>query len=164
MQNSKCKIVGRSFVILHLTFLIAAAAAVADERVSIAGVQADPGHFNLRVVTVSGTVHGIRVLRASDPDMPAPNVAQGIFSFEVQCVYVHPAYTFVLADETGFLPIYVRPRPPCVSRDMPPEDPDVANDEAVLVDIQVTAVERDVNGVRKVVPEALALAIRKDSR
>ena len=61
----------------------------------------------------------------------------------------------MLADDTGFQQITVRSRLPCASRQAPPEPPDVADGDAVTIDVQVT-----VTGENTVT--MLAVNIRKN--
>ena|SRR5581483_3907819 len=141
--------------------LLFGASMEAEELVTVAALQADPSRFNLKVVTLTGTAQVVRPLQDDDPAVQKAVVPNASFQLDTQCAYLHPAYRFVLADDTGFLPVLVRARPPCVSKLMPREPPEIADDDHVVVTAQITVVEKEVDGVRRPVPEALAVAIRK---
>jgi hypothetical protein len=117
----------------------------AGEPVTIEKLQANVSSYHLKIVTLQGAAHQIQILADPPPALPR---------LDFQCRMVHPAYTFVLADETGFQQITVRARPPCVSKQSPAEPPDVADGDTVTVDAQIT-----VTGGNTV--DVLAVSIRK---
>src|SRR5881628_1903494 len=93
-----------------LVWLTHPIAAPAGEPVTIAKLLADPQPYHLKVIAVQGTALQVQILQ----DKPGSNPR-----LDFQCYMVHPPYTFVLADETGFLQISVAARPPCVSQMSP---------------------------------------------
>ena len=119
--------------------------AFAAEPVTIDRLQTNASSYHLKIVTLRGTAHQVQVLTEPTPVLPR---------LDTQCRMVHPAYTFVLADDTGFQQITVRARPPCVSRQSPAEPPDVADGDTVTVDGQIT-----VSGDKTV--DVLAVNIRQ---
>jgi hypothetical protein len=122
------------------------------EQVTISRLLADPQPYNLKVITLTGTAHQIHLLRDAPETRPR---------LDFQCYLVHPPYTFVLADETGFLQITVRGRPPCVSKHSPAEPPDVSDGNKVSIDAQITVSLAYSAGVASSTVEALALGIRR---
>ena len=66
----------------------------------------------------------------------------------------------MLADETGFLQISVRGRPPCASQHSPAEPPEVAEGKLVQVDLQIRVTSMYQDGLAKGV-EAQAVGIRR---
>jgi len=115
----------------------------AAEPVTIERLQAHPQSYHLKIVTLKGTAHQIQILTSPPSKLP---------QLDFQCAMVHPPYTFVLSDETGFLQITVRARPPCVSKEAQADPPDVAENEAVEIDAQITVASGSV--------DALAVNIR----
>ncbi len=124
---------------------------LAAEPVTIEKLQADPKSYNLKMVTLQGTAHQIQILTSPPPAHPR---------IDTQCLMVHPPYTFVLSDDTGFLQVTVRARPPCVSQHSPAEPPDIADGETVTVDAQVTVSRRSGAGPGSDTVEVLAVNIR----
>ena len=124
----------------------------AADPVTIEKLQADPQSYHLKVVTLRGTAHQIQILTSPPPDLPR---------IDTQCLMVHPPYTFVLSDDTGFLQITVRARPPCVSQHSPAEPPDVAEGDSVAVDAQITVTQGSGPGAAGATLNALALGIRR---
>lgn len=130
----------------------------AGEPVTIRTLQADPKPYHLRVVTLHGTVHQVQLITPFNADSFV-NAPGSVRRFDFQCSFVHPPYTFVLTDGTGFLQIVVRGRPPCVSKLSPAEPPDVAEGDKVAIDAQVTVESRYKEGSDQLVLQALALKI-----
>ncbi len=124
---------------------------LAAEPVTIEKLQADPKSYNLKMVTLQGTAHQIQILTSPPPAHPR---------IDTQCLMVHPPYTFVLSDDTGFLQVTVRARPPCVSQHSPAEPPDIADGETVMIDAQVTVSRRSGAGPGSDTVEVLAVHIR----
>jgi len=124
---------------------------LAAESVTIEKLQADPKSYNLKMVTLQGTAHQIQILTNPPPAHPR---------IDTQCLMVHPPYTFVLSDDTGFQQITVRARPPCVSQHSPAEPPDIADGETVTIDAQVTVSRRAGAGPGSDTVEVLAVNIR----
>ena len=120
--------------------------AFAAETVTIETLQNHASSYHLKVVTLHGIVHQIQIL--ADPPVALPQL-------DFQCRMVHPAYTFVLADETGFQQVTVRARPPCVSQQSPAEPPDVADGDTVTIDAQITVTNGNT-------ANALAVGIRRN--
>jgi hypothetical protein len=140
-----------------LAFLLALAVFVAmhiarAESLTIARLLADPAPYHMKVVTLEGTSHQIQALRDAPSSLPR---------LDFQCYLVHPPYTFVLADDTGFLQITVRGRPPCVSKHSPAEPPDVSEGNKVVVEAQITVTPGYREGVGARTVEALAVGIRR---
>jgi hypothetical protein len=79
---------------------------------------------------------------------------------DFQCYLVHPPYTFVLADDTGFLQISVRGPSPCVSQRSPAEPPGVAEGHVVQVDLQIRVTPVYQDGMATQAVEAQAVGIR----
>ena len=115
--------------ILFLLVLACLSYGLAAESVTIERLQANPQSYNLKVVTLKGSAHQIQVLTSPPSKLP---------QLDFQCAMVHPPYTFVLSDETGFLQITVRARLPCVSKQSPAEPPDVSDNDTVEIDAQIT--------------------------
>jgi hypothetical protein len=135
-----------------ILLVILSDSALRAEAVTIARLLADPQPYNLKVITLQGTAHQVHALRDAPETRPR---------LDFQCYLVHPPYTFVLADETGFLQITVRGRPPCVSKHSPAEPPDVAEGHRVSIDAQITVSQAYSAGVTTPMVEALALGIRR---
>jgi hypothetical protein len=135
-----------------ILLVILSDSALRAEAVTIARLLADPQPYNLKVITLQGTAHQVHALRDAPETRPR---------LDFQCYLVHPPYTFVLADETGFLQITVRGRPPCVSKHSPAEPPDVAEGNRVSIDAQITVSQAYSAGVTTPMVEALALGIRR---
>ncbi len=114
---------------MTLLWCLGGSLAFAAESVTIERLQADPRSYHLKVVTLRGAVHQIQILTNPPPTLPR---------IDTQCLMVHPPYTFILSDDTGFSQVTVRARPPCVSRHSPAEPPDVADGDTVSVDAQIT--------------------------
>jgi hypothetical protein len=135
-----------------MLMLVLSAHAIAAEPVTIARLLADPQPYHMKVVTLHGTSHQVQALRDAPRTLP---------QLDFQCYFAHPPYTFVLADETGFLQITVRGRPPCVSKHAPAQPPDVAEGTRVSIDVQITV----TGDYRAAAPtpaiEALAIGIRR---
>jgi hypothetical protein len=123
----------------------------AAEPLTIEKLQADPKSYNLKMVTLQGVAHQIQILTSPPPAHPR---------IDTQCLMVHPPYTFVLSDDTGFLQVTVRARPPCVSQHSPAEPPDIADGETVTIDAQVTVSRRPGSGPGSDSVEVLAVNIR----
>lgn len=126
----------------------------AGEPLTIGKLLADPQPYHLRVITLQGTVHQVQILA----DAPESRL-----QLDFQCSFVHPPYTFVLSDDTGFLQVSVSAKPPCVSRMSPVEPPDVGEDDKVLVDVQITVARRYSEGVDRSTVQALAVGIRRQA-
>ena len=141
----------RNSLFLALYFLVSASFASSAEPVTIEKLQADPKSYNLKMVMLQGIAHQIQILTSPPPVHPR---------IDTQCLMVHPPYTFVLSDDTGFLQITVRARPPCVSQHSPAEPPDIADGETVTVDAQVTVSRRSGAGPGSDTVEVLAVSIR----
>ena len=124
----------------------------AAESVTIEKLQADPQSYHLKTVTLRGTTHQIQTLTSPPPTLP---------QLDTQCLMVHPPYTFVLSDETGFLQITVRARPPCVSKHSPAEPPDVADGDTVSVDAQITVTPGSGTGTAGAALNVLAVNIQR---
>jgi hypothetical protein len=122
------------------------------EAVTIARLLADPQPYHFKVITLQGTVHQVHALRDAPETLPR---------LDFQCYLVHPPYTFVLADETGFLQITVRGRPPCVSKHSPAEPPDVSEGNRVSIDAQITVSPAYSAGETTPMVQALAVGIRQ---
>ena len=124
------------------------------EPLTIGKLLADPQPYHLRVITLQGTVHQVQILA----DAPGSGLR-----LDFQCSFVHPPYTFVLSDDTGFLQVSVSAKPPCVSKMSPVEPPDVGEDDKVLVDVQITVARRYSEGVDRSTVQALAVGIRRQA-
>ena len=121
--------IGKTVLWQALAMCVSGSPGFAAELVTIEKLQADPPSYNLKMVTLKGTAHQIQVLTGPTPALP---------QLDFQCRMVHPPYTFILSDNTGFLQITVRARLPCVSKHSPAEPPDVSDGETVSVDAQIT--------------------------
>lgn len=135
-----------------LALLVVASRTLAAEPVTIEKLQTDPQAYHLKLVTLKGTAHQIQILTSPPSTLP---------QLDFQCRMVHPAYTFVLADETGFQQITVRARPPCVSKHSPAEPPDVADGDVVSVDAQITVMPGAGPGPGGATVDALAVNIQR---
>jgi len=124
------------------------------EPLTIGKLLADPQPYHLRVITLQGTVHQVQILA----DAPESRL-----QLDFQCSFVHPPYTFVLSDDTGFLQVSVSAKPPCVSKMSPVEPPDVGEDDKVLVDVQITVARRYSEGVDRSTVQALAVGIKRQA-
>ena len=125
---------------------------LAAEPLTIGRLLADPQSYHLRVITLQGTVHQVQIL------VDAPRSGMQL---DFQCSFVHPPYTFVLADDTGFLQVSVSAKPPCVSKMSPVEPPDIGEGDKALVDVQITVAHRYSEGVSRPTVQALAVGIRR---
>ena len=135
-----------------LVWLMNPIAAPAGEPVTIAKLLTDPQPYHLKVIAVQGTAHQVQILQ----DKPGSNPR-----LDFQCYMVHPPYTFVLADDTGFLQISVAARPPCVSKMSPAEPPAVSEGDRVAIDVQITVTHRYSEGANRPTIQALAVGIRR---
>ena len=127
---------------------------LAAEPLTIGQLLANPQSYHLRVITLQGTVQQVQILA----DAPGSGLR-----LDFQCSFVHPPYTFVLADETGFLQVSVSAKPPCVSKMSPVEPPDVGEDDKVLIDVQITVARRYSEGVDRSTVQALAVGIKRQA-
>jgi hypothetical protein len=143
---------GVTAVLIAAFLAVVATTAQAAEPVTIARLLADPTPYHLRTVSLRGTAHQVQIITPSPPSDQFPRL-------DFQCYFIHPAYTFVLADDTGFLQITVRARPPCVSRFSPAEPPEVVEGEPVSIDAQITVLHQYSDGSNRYVVQALALGI-----
>lgn len=143
---------GRLVGLQILALLVVVSRAMGAEPVTIEKLQADPQAYHLKLVTLTGTAHQIQILTGQPSALP---------QLDFQCRMVHPAYTFVLADETGFQQITVRARPPCVSKHSPAEPPDVADGDLVSVDAQITVMPGPGPGAVGATVDALAVNIQR---
>lgn len=135
-----------------LVWSINPVAAPAGEPVTIAKLLTDPQPYHVRVITLQGTAHQVQILQ----DKPGSNPRQ-----DFQCYMVHPPYTFVLADDTGFLQISVAARLPCVSQMSPAEPPDVSEGDKVAIEAQITVGHQYSEGADRLTVQALAKGVRK---
>ncbi|MGH7235833.1 MAG: hypothetical protein ACREIO_05560 [Nitrospiraceae bacterium] len=135
-----------------LAWLMTPLAAPAGEPVTIAKLLADPQPYHVRVITLQGTAHQVQILQ----DKPGGNPR-----LDFQCYMVHPPYTFVLADDTGFLQISVAARPPCVSQMSPAEPPDVSEGDKVAIEAQITVGHQYSEGADRLTVQALAKGVTK---
>jgi hypothetical protein len=145
--------IGRIVGMHTLALCVSGSLGFAAEPVTIGKLQADPPSYNLKIVTLRGTANQIHIL--TSPPSPLPRI-------DTQCLMVHPPYTFVLSDDTGFLQITVRARPPCVSQHSPAEPPDVAEGDSVAVDAQITVTPGSGPGTAGATVDALAVSIRRE--
>ena len=139
-------------ILLALPVLMTSVAATAGELVTIGKLLADPQPYHVSVVTLQGTAHQLQILQ--DPPEKNPRL-------DFQCYMVHPPYTFVLADDTGFLQIHVAARPPCVSPMSPAKPPDVSEGDKVAIEAQITVGYQYSGGENRPTVHALAKAIRR---
>ena len=137
-----------------LMLLTSPGLSMAGEPLTIGKLLADPQAYHLRVITLQGTAHQVQILA----DAPSSR-----FQLDFQCTFVHPPYTFVLADDTGFLQVSVSAKPPCVSKMSPVEPPDVGEGDKVLIDVQITIARRYSEGVDRPIVQALAVAIKRQA-
>lgn len=146
--------IGKAVIVQMLLACVSGLVAAA-EPVTIEKLQADPQAYNLKIVTLRGTVHQVQIVTGQPPALPR---------IDTQCLMVHPPYTFVLSDETGFLQVMVRARPPCVDKHSPAEPPDVADGDAVSVDAQITVVPGTGPGPGGGTLDVLAVKIQQEGR
>jgi len=144
--------IGKAILLQTLALIVAVSLSLAAESVTVEKLQADPQSFNLKLVTLRGTANQIHIL--ANPPSALPQI-------DTQCLMVHPPYTFVLSDETGFLQVTVRARPPCVSKHSPAEPPDVADGDIVSVDAQITVTQGSGPGASGSTLDALAVNIQR---
>jgi len=147
--------IGRTVVTQMLVLCVSGSPGFTAEPVTIEQLQADPRAYHLKLVTLKGSVHQIHMLTSPPPDLP---------EIDTRCLMVHPLYTFVLSDDTGFLQVTVRSRPPCVSKLSPAEPPDVAEGDLVSVDAQITVAAGSGPGTAGAVLEVLAVNIQHEGR
>ena len=145
--------IGRTAATLTLALCVIGSPGSAAEPVTIEKLQADPHAYNLKMVTLRGTALQVHILTSPPPALP---------QIDTQCLMVHPPYTFVLSDDTGFLQVTVRARPPCVSKLSPAEPPDVADGDTVSVDAQITVVPASGPGTAGVALDVLAVKIQRE--
>ena len=143
--------IGKSALLQALVMCVSGSPGFAAELVTIEKLQADPPSYNLKMVTLKGTAHQIQILTGPTTTLP---------QLDFQCRMVHPPYTFILSDNTGFLQITVRARPPCVSQHSPAEPPDIADGETLTVDAQISVSRRSGAGPGSDTVEVLAVNIR----
>jgi len=145
--------IGKTAVMQTLVLCLSGSFGSAAESVTIEKLQADPQAYNLKIVTLRGTAHQVQILTSPPPALP---------QLDTRCLMVHPPYTFVLSDETGFLQITVRARPPCVSKHSPAEPLDVADGDMVSVDAQITVVPGSGPGATGATLDVLAVNIQHE--
>ena len=145
--------IGKTAVMQTLVLCLSGSLGSAAEPVTIEKLQADPHSYNLKMVTLRGTAHQVHILTSPPPALP---------QLDTRCLMVHPPYTFVLSDETGFLQITVRARPPCVSKHSPAEPLDVADGDMVSVDAQITVVPGSGPGATGATLDVLAVNIQHE--
>ncbi|HEX9741631.1 MAG TPA: hypothetical protein VGA17_02450 [Nitrospiraceae bacterium] len=145
--------IGKTVVMQTLVLCVSGLLGSAAEPVTIEKLQADPHSYNLKMVTLRGTAHQIHILTSPPPALP---------QLDTRCLMVHPPYTFVLSDETGFLQITVRARPPCVSKLSPAEPPDVVDGDMVSVDAQITVAPGSGSGTAGATLDVLAVNIQRE--
>jgi hypothetical protein len=138
--------------ILMLLVILGCNKPAQSAELTIHSLLADPQPYHMKIVTLTGTSHQVQALR------DAPNALSHL---DFQCYLVHPPYTFVLADDTGFLQISVRGRPPCVSQHSPAEPPEVAEGSVVQVDLQIRVTPVSQDGMPTQAVEAQAVGIRR---
>lgn len=144
--------IGKTVVVQALLMYAGLSFGLAAESVTIEKLQVSPQSYHLKVVTIRGTANQIQILTSPPPTLPR---------IDTQCLMVHPPYTFVLSDETGFLQITVRARPPCVSKHSPAEPPDVADGDTVSVDAQITVTPGSGTGTAGATLDVLAVNIQR---
>lgn len=144
----------RAVLFSALMLLTSPVLSFAAEPLTIGKLLADPQSYHLRIITLSGTVHQVQILA----DAPGSGLR-----LDFQCSFVHPPYTFVLADDTGFLQVSVSAKPPCVSKMSPVEPPDVSEGDKVMLDAQITVAHRYNEGVSRPTVQALAVGIRRQA-
>jgi hypothetical protein len=144
--------IGRTVAVQMLALCVSGSPGFAAEPVTIERLQADPQSYHLKLVTLRGTARQIQILTSPPSSLPR---------IDTQCLMVHPPYTFVLSDDTGFLQITVRARPPCVSKHSPAEPPDVADGDTVSVDAQITVTPGPGPGAAGATLDALAVNIQR---
>lgn len=144
--------IGKTAVVHALLMYAGVSLGLAAEPVTIEKLQADPQSYHLKMVMLKGTAHQIQILTSPPPAHPR---------IDTQCLMVHPPYTFVLSDDTGFLQITVRARPPCVSKHSPAEPPDVADGDTVSVDAQITVTPGSGTGTAGATLDVLAVNIQR---
>ncbi len=142
-------------VTLSVLFFLGGRPSFAADSVSIERLLAEPRSYHLRIVSLRGTAHQIQIIHQAPP-------ADGLLRFDFQCYFLHPAYTFVLADDTGFLQVTVRARPPCVSRFSPAEPPEVEEGDQVALDAQITVAQDYAEGQFRQVIQALVVNIARE--
>ena len=144
--------IGKSVFLQALAMCVSGSLGFAAEPVTVEKLQADPQAYNLKMVTLKGTAHQIQILTGPTPTLP---------QLDFQCRMVHPPYTFIQSDDTGFLQITVRARLPCVSKHSPAEPPDVADGETVSVDAQITVTPGSGPGTAGATLDVLAVNIQR---
>ena len=147
-----------------LPFLVSGWPAYADEILTIERLQRNPEFYQGQIVTLQGTVHQIQFL-APDAESDSLKPLDGNPPPKIPCTIARPAYTFVLADDTGFQQILVQPVPSakgtglCRAARGLSLPPDVGEKDQVLVDVRVTVSPRSQAGLEQTTLEAHAVTI-----
>lgn len=124
----------------------------AGESLTIAALLADPSVYHMKTVTLRGTVSQVQIL--VDPPNPNPQL-------DYQMYYAHPPYTFVLADDTGFLQIVAKARPPYVPKSSSPLPPDVEDGDTVVIEVWITVAHDDSGATDRPPIQALLRSIQQ---
>ena len=126
--------------------------AQAIESITIGRLLANPFPYQLQMVGLQGTAHEIRALPVGREGAPRPRVAE--------CSLL-PPFTFVLADDTGFLQIVVEARAWCSAVPMPAIPPEVFDGDRVMLDVQIEVRETYEHGALRREVSAVARTIRR---
>lgn len=144
--------IGKTVTMQVLLICASGSFGLSAEPVTIEKLLTDPQSYHLKMVALQGIAHQIQILTSPPPALP---------QLDTRCLMVHPPYTFVLSDETGFLQITVRARPPCVSKHSPAEPPDVADGDTVSVEAQITVAQGSGPGASGTTLDILAVNIQR---
>ncbi len=153
----------RVFLLLALLSLESVYSSLAAEPVTIANLLEDPDFYHARVITLQGTAHQVQIVTQSETVLPPVNPPGSSRTLGIKCFLVHPAYTFVLGDDSGFLQVAVRtPHPERCLNEMPPlKQPEVSEGDKVVIDAQITVAHSYSGGSDKKTLDVLAVRIRR---
>jgi hypothetical protein len=161
--------IGKTILLQTLALVATVVSVLAADTVTIQQLQANPDSFDNRIVTLRGSVHQIQFL-AADSECSSLKPLDGNPPLELPCWMIRPAYTFVLADDTGFQQILVKPllaskgTAPCIAARGQAPPPDVGEGDRIALDV-LTRVARQQQGTSEIKTlEVYAVSIQHPGR
>lgn len=139
-------------LLFGLTSLTDPLCSSAGDTMTIAALLADPSVYHMKTVTLRGTVTQVQLL--VDPPNPNPQL-------DYQVYYAHPPYTFVLADDSGFLQVVAKARPPYIPKSSQPLPPDVEDGDTVVIEVWITVAHDDSGTAGRPQVQALLRSIQQ---
>lgn len=160
---------GKAIALQIPALLVTVVSALAADTITIQQLQANPESFDNRVVTLHGSVHQIQFL-AADSEGSSLKSLDGNTPSEIPCWMARPAYTFVLADDTGFQQILVKPlfafkgTASCLAAKGLAPPPDVGESDRIMMDVQIRIARRQEGPLEIKTLEVYAVSIQRPDR